>query len=200
MDPRFCAEGRLTRHRPLLLVSALMSLLAACSSGPLPTYDLGAIGGGFSAKEARRGQLAVYEPTAVSPVDSDRIVVRTGADSIAYLSGAKWADQLTSLVQARLIASFQNAHLFRAVGEPGIVSDYNLRTDIRRFELDVAGSIAFVEISAQLTGAGGRILAGKVFSASAPAPRDDGATVTKALDAALANVMRQIVLWTAPQI
>ncbi len=73
-----------------------MSLLAACASGPPATYDLGAIGGGFSAKEARRGQLAVYEPTAVSPVDSDRIVVRTGADSVAYLSGAKWAGQLTS--------------------------------------------------------------------------------------------------------
>jgi cholesterol transport system auxiliary component len=199
MKPRPRAGGRLKRHR-LFLVGASMSLLAGCSFAPPTMYDLGAVEGGFSTREARKSQLAVYEPTAVSPIDSNRIVVRTGPDSLAYLSGSQWADELTSLVQARLIASFHNAHILRAANELGMVSDYNLRTDIRRFELDVAEGAAFVEISVQLTGAGGRILAGKVFSASAPAPKDDGATVANALNAALGKVMRQIVLWTAPQI
>jgi cholesterol transport system auxiliary component len=104
------------------------------------------------------------------------------------------------LIQNRLIETFGNAHLLNAVGRPGILADYKLHTDIRRFELDAARRQAVVEISAQLMEKNDRIAAGKIFSASAPAAGDDGASVAAALDSALGDVMRQIVLWTAPQI
>ena len=192
------AAGNARRRWARALVFASGGLFGACASAPPATYDLGVIQGGFKARP-RGGQIAVYEPKAVSPVASDRIVVRLGADQIAYLSGAQWAGQLPALVQARLISSFLNAHVIGAV-EPDGIADYNLRTTIRRFEFDAGRAAVFVEMSAQLADSSGRVRAGKVFSASAPAPGDDAATVTQALDFALAEVMRQIVLWTAPQI
>ncbi len=194
----FRAAERARRRWASALVCASAGLVGACASAPPATYDLGAIEG-FRARHARGAQVAVYKPTAVSPVGSDRIVVRLGPDQVAYLSGAQWTDQLPVLVQARLISSFQNAHVIGAV-EPGTVADYNLRTDIRRFEYDAGRAAVFVEMSAQITDPSGRVRAAKVFAASAPAPSDDGATVTRALDFALAEVIRQIVLWTAPQI
>ncbi|VFU09778.1 ABC-type transport auxiliary lipoprotein family protein [Methylocella tundrae] len=183
----------------MAVACASAGFVAACASAPLATYDLGAADGGFSARRERPGQIAIYEPTALPPVDSNRIVVRMGQDQIAYLSGAKWTDQLPSLVQARLIATFQNAHI--GVARLGMLADYSLRADIRRFEFDTGRMQVFVEIAAQLTASStGRIVGGKVFSASAPAPRDDGGTVTRALDSALGDVMRQIVIWAAPRI
>ncbi|TPV97623.1 MAG: hypothetical protein USCAAHI_02948 [Beijerinckiaceae bacterium] len=107
---------------------------------------------------------------------------------------------MPALVQTRLIESFQNAHLLRAVGRPGMLADFSLQTSIRRFELDAARSEATVEISAQILGQSGRIIAGRLFSGTVPVASSDPAVVAAALDAALARVMRDIVIWTAPKI
>jgi cholesterol transport system auxiliary component len=183
----------------LLLAGVTPSLLAACSSVPPATYDLTAATGGFAAR-AGRGQLAVLLPDAILPADSDRIVVRANPQSVAYLAGAQWADKLPSLVQSRLIESFQNAHLLRAVGRPGMLADVSLQTSIRRFELDAPRGEAIVEISAQIIGPSGRITAGRLFSGNVRVPSSDPSAVAAALDAALARVMREIVIWTAPKI
>lgn len=189
--------ARLGRLAALICVGALP---AACASAPPATFDLDAAASGFSTKEARRGRIAIAAPTALPPVDSNRIVVRVGQDQIALLTGAAWADQLPALVQAKLIASFQNASLIRAAVAPGMLADYELRSQIRRFEYVAGGNAVFVEISAQIVGGAGRIKAGKVFSARAPTLAGDGASVVAALNAATMDVMRQIVRWTAPQI
>jgi cholesterol transport system auxiliary component len=192
---------RLARRRrlfPVLLAGLPFVLLAACSSAPVATYDL-TPAAGFAAR-AGRGQLAVLLPDATLPADSDRIVVRTNPLSVAYLSGAQWADKLPSLIQSRLIESFQNAHLLRAVGRPGMLADFSLQTTIRRFELDAARGDAVVEISAQIVGPSGRIVGGRIFAANVAAAPSDPAVVASALDAALAKVMREIVIWTAPKI
>jgi cholesterol transport system auxiliary component len=191
---------RLARSRCLLAVLlAGFSLLAACSSAPLTTYDLTPAAGGFAAR-AGRGQLAVLQPEAILPANSDRIVVRFDLQSVAYLTGAQWADKLPSLVQSRIIESFQNAHLLREVGRPGMLADFSLQTSIRRFELDAAQSAAIVEISAQILSQSGRIVAARLFSDNVPVTSQDPAAVAAALDAALAQVMRDIVIWTAPKI
>jgi cholesterol transport system auxiliary component len=195
---RFRRTGR-CRLFPLLLAGLPFHLLAACSSVPPATYDLTAATGGFAAR-AGRGQLAVLLPDAILPADSDRIVVRTNPLSVAYLSDAQWADKLPSLIQSRLIESFQNAHLLRAVGRPGMLADFSLQTSIRRFELDAARGEAVVEISAQILGQSGRIIAGRLFSGTVPVASADPSAVAVALDTALAKVMRDIVIWTAPNI
>ena len=191
-------SSRLARLRRFVPVLSF-SLLAACSSAPKATYDLSAADGGLSAR-AGRGQLAVLLPEATLPANSDRIVVRPSPQAVAYLTGAQWADTLPSLVQSRLIESFQNAHLLRKVGRPGMLADYSLQTNIRRFELDAARSEAIVEISAQIIDKSGRIIAGRLFSDSVPVASADPAAVAAGLDAALSQVMRGIVIWTAPKI
>ncbi|MCI0465895.1 MAG: ABC-type transport auxiliary lipoprotein family protein [Beijerinckiaceae bacterium] len=181
------------------LALAVILCAGACSSDPKLTYDLSPAASGFSARGGR-GQLAIAMPDAILPANSDGIVVRTGPQSVAYLTGAQWADKLPSLVQSRLIESFQNAHLLRTVGRPGILADATLQTTLRRFELDAAQSAAAVEISAQLIGSSGHIIAGRLFSASVPALSSEPSAVTAALDAALRQVMREIVVWAAPKI
>jgi cholesterol transport system auxiliary component len=184
----------------LILFAGLPAvLLGACSSAPKLTYDLNPIAGDFAARGGR-GQLAIAVPDATLPANSDEIVVRTGPQSVAYLSGAQWADKLPSLVQSRLIESFQNAHLLRAVGRPGILADATLHTTLRHFDFDAGQGEAFVQISVQLIAAGGRIIAGRLFSAKVAAPSGEPSAVAAALDAALRQVMREIVLWTAPKV
>jgi cholesterol transport system auxiliary component len=184
---------------PFFLSPAVAVMLAACSSAPKLTYDLNPIAGTYSARGGH-GQLAIAVPEATLPANSAEIVVRTSPQAVAYLSGAQWADKLPSLIQSRLIESFQNAHIVRAAGGPGILADATLQTDLRRFEFDAPQGIAAVEISAQLMGASGRIIAGRSFSANIPAPSTEPSAVAAALNTALSRVMREIVLWAAPKV
>lgn len=194
--PRLASSARYWR---LILLGCPLIMLGACASPPRAAYDLAAATGGSLAR-APKGQLAVFQPTATLAADSDRIVVRTGSDAVAYLAGAQWTSRLPALVQARLIESFENSPLLRAVGPTGAPADHSLQTDIRRFELDIARKQAAVEINARIIDSAGRIIFERAFSASAPAADDEAATVVAALDGALGNVMRQIVQWTAAKV
>lgn len=174
-------------------------LLTACASNPPTTFDLNP-SLQFTHIRSSRGQLAVYEPTASLPLESQRVMVRTGTGTIAYLHGAQWAADLPNLVQDRLIGGFETAHILRAVGRPGLLADRNLHADIQHFEVDVAGKKAIVEIYATLVAGNGRIVAGKLFSATAPAANDHAATITNALSQAFAKVVHDIVIWAAPRV
>jgi cholesterol transport system auxiliary component len=178
---------------------AFLALVGCGGGGPPVTFDLTAAGE-FGEIPSGRGALAVYEPSASLPVDSQRIVMRTGADTVAYLKGAQWADRLPALVEMRLIESFENARGLRAVGRVGLVANYSLQTEIRRFEADVPHQLARVEISVRIVGSNGAGLTSKIFTAEAPAVSDDPATVTSALDQALAKVLRDIVIWVTPKV
>ncbi|HZS63877.1 MAG TPA: ABC-type transport auxiliary lipoprotein family protein [Xanthobacteraceae bacterium] len=176
--------------------------LAGCAglgaSKPPPTYDLTT-----PQKVARagttRGQLLVAEATALSPFDSDKIVVRPAAGQVAAMSDAQWSDRLPKVVQARMVQAFENANLLRAVGRPGdhIAADYDLLMDIRSFQIAAAGPVAEVEISVKIVSdSNGHIAAARIFRASVPAAATQGAAAVAALDAAFAKVATDIVLWT----
>lgn len=195
---RVISPASRVKARPPLAAALLLSL-AACGGSPPATFDLSAP----HARAAARlgGTLVVSEPTAVLPVDSDRIVIRTGADSVAYLSGAQWADRLPRLVQSRLIESFEKSGQQGRVGRPGLAASHMLVTEIRKFEVDVARNEAVVEISARLvTDGAARIVAAQVFSATSPAPVTQGGQAALALDAALGEAMRRIVAWAGARI
>jgi cholesterol transport system auxiliary component len=178
---------------------ALAAPLAGCASSVPATFDLSATP---SARPARalRAQVAVTEPIATAPADSDRIVVRPTPDTVATLKGAQWAERLPRLIQTRLLQSFENARLQRSVTRPDgrVVAQYALNTEIRRFDMDLSRGEAVVEISARLVEEGaGRIAAARVFAVRLPVAGEDGPAAAAALDAALGDVMGQIVLWTA---
>jgi cholesterol transport system auxiliary component len=183
----------------------LIGMAGCASAPPAVTYDLSPIEPHLTsgpASRALRGELAVSMPSAISLIDSPRIVVRTGSD-LAYLKGAEWSGRLPALLQKRLVESFEKSHRLAAVGsagDPALAAKYTLETDIRRFEADVTRTTARVVIYARLLGAGGQIMAAQEFDGEAPSLHDDGATVSAALDQALAKVLHQIVAWAVPKV
>ena len=181
---------------------ALALPLAGCASSPSATFDLSAAALARPAR-ALGAQVVVTEPVATAPVDSDRIVVRPTPDTIATLKGAQWTERLPRLIQTRLLQSFENARLLRFVSRPDgrVVAQYSLNTEIRRFDMDLSRSEAVVEISVKLVEEGaGRIAAAKIFTARTPGGAEDGVSSAASLDAALGEVMGQIVMWTAGRV
>ena len=184
--------------RAVAFASVIALMLGACSSSPLLTYDLSAP----TERPARPMgmQIVVTQPSAVSPLDSDRIVVRSPTMGLTVLPGAQWSDELPDLLQSRIIQAFENARLLKAVGRPSdrLVSDYNLNSEIRRFEIDAARGEAVVEIVVKFVGdRTGRIAAARQFEGRAPASASNGAEASAALNAALAQVLRDLVQWTS---
>jgi len=180
-------------------VLALAVLVEACSSGPAPTtYDL-------SAPTARVHsdlglQIVVPEPAAVLALSGQQIIVKDESGSISFLGGGQWAASLPSLVQARLVHTFENSSQIRAVARPssGAVGDLSLASEIRSFEILTPANQAVVQVSVRLiSGQAGRILAGRIFTARVPVDTVDGAHAVRGLNEALSSVLLEIVRWVA---
>lgn len=180
---------------------ALALALAGCGGGQAPpTFDLNAPQTLTKGRGAARGQLVIVEPTALSVLNTDRIVVRTQGE-LAYLSNAQWSDRLPRLVQSRLVEGFENGSRLRAVGTPAdkLAADYQLVTDVRAFHISVASDpTAEVEISAKVVSdRGGRVVASKVFRATVPAASTQGPDAVVALDEAFKRVITDLVAWAS---
>ncbi len=176
---------------------ATLLAVAACSSGPTPTaYDLAAPRDVSAPRRAI--QLVVAEPLAIQALASEKIIVKDETGAVSFIGGGQWADQLPRLVQARLIQTFENARGVAAVGRIGdrLTADYQLNSDIRSFEIRPGTGEAVVEISAKLIAdRTGRVVRSRVFTARVPGSASDAGMAASALDAALSDVLRQIVRW-----
>ena len=182
-----------------LAAAAACVLLAGCAGPPLATFDLSAPRSGLSPKKVS-ASIVVSAPEALAPLDSDRIMVRSPSSGVSLLKGAQWSDRLPQLFQSRLIQTFENGSSIRAVARPGdrISADYNLVSEIRRFEIDAGAGQAVVEVSVKMVReSGGSIAAGRVFEARSPASADAGGEAIAALDLALGRVLRDIAGWAA---
>jgi cholesterol transport system auxiliary component len=190
------AEAFLKR---LLFAALFIAPLEGCGSNPRETFDLAGVSPlveGRIASHKSQVRLAVNEPDAIPPANSDRIVIRTGPGEVANLAGAQWADRLPRLVQARLIEGFDHSRVTANV--PGTTVDFSLATEIRRFEIDVAQQTAVVEIAARLIDdRSNRQRAARVFVGEAPAPHTTGPEATQSLREAMETTIRQIARWSA---
>lgn len=196
-DRRCAANYPATCARAMAL--AACALLAGCAGVPLATFDLSAPRTGLSLKKVS-ASIVVSAPEALAPLDSDRIMVRSPSSGVSLLKGAQWSDRLPQLFQSRLIQTFENGSSIRAVARPGdrISADYNLVSEIRRFEIDAGAGQAVVEVSVKMVReSGGSIAAGRVFEARSPASADAGGESIAALDLALGRVLRDISGWAA---
>jgi cholesterol transport system auxiliary component len=195
--------GRRSRGMRTAALLALALALSACGGlggqAP-PTFDLSAPQTLTKARGSPRGQLVVVEPTALSVLNTDRIVIRTQGE-IAYLSRAQWSDRLPRLMQSRIVEGFENGSRLRAVGTPGdkLAADYQLVTEVRAFHVSVSSEpMAEVEISAKVVSdRAGRVLAAKVFRASVPAASTEGPDAVVALDEAFRRVITDLVAWAS---
>ncbi|HTJ03403.1 MAG TPA: ABC-type transport auxiliary lipoprotein family protein [Methylovirgula sp.] len=198
LAPSLACSSAVSAHGLRLATICLaFGLLAGCaSSAPPTTFDLDPTLTADHVKQSRQ-QLSIAEPTATQPLSSRRILIRTGADTIAYLHGGQWSTDLPRLVQNRLIDGFASAHVLRAVGGEAFFADRGLHTDIVHFEYDVAHSQAVVEIDAKLSDGHGRVIAEKVFTATASGANDHVPTVAAAINTAFAAAIHEIVIWVA---
>lgn len=194
------SAARSAAWRAAVLASALA--FSACGGAPQrDTFDLAGLDGGRALARPLRTTLAVAEPQAIQPVNSDRIIIRTGPNEVANLAEAQWVDRLPRLVQSRLIEGFDVGRSTGSVVRPGEAAERVLATEIRRFEIDVGREQAVVEIAAKILDSRGAATGrGRVFTGQAPAPHSTGAAATRALDEALAATLRQIIRWTAAQL
>jgi phospholipid/cholesterol/gamma-HCH transport system substrate-binding protein len=175
---------------------------AAPPLAPPPAFDLVAPSG-LAVTASLRGQLAVREPTAPIFYDSQKILARDKFGATVPLTGGQWSDTLPKLVQARLIQTFDNAKLARAVERQAddLKADHRLIVDIRSFQLLTAEApVADVELSAKILGEDGKIVDAKTFRASALAKGADAPAAAAALNDAFRQTAAALVAWAAAAI
>lgn len=188
--------GRRRAFAALLLGLASLDLSGCASAPPPATFDLTAAK--VHVKASSHQVFSIAEPTAILPYDSDRVVVRTGPEQVAYLTGAQWVDKLPLVLQRRLIASFDDANLARNVGGEKQVAGQSVGIDIRRFEINATTATADVELSVKVTDAiSGRILATKIINEHVPAPVHGASAMVSALNDASVAALSQVVGFVA---
>ena len=136
-----------------------------------------------------------------------RMLPARGARSAATISTSRLLPDPSAPTSAAR-APDGSAKLARSIVSSGMVYDYRLTTEIRRFEVDVSTHEARIEIVARIVaGANGRVLATQTFAAPAPAPPTpprapltaDGAAA-RALDIAAQDATARILRWTVAAI
>lgn len=200
MERHECGARTGRRRRKPASLSALAAVVAlglsGCASLVAPQrYDLRAAPARAHPSGAT---FSVPSPTAYVPLDSELIVVRGADGSLSRVPGAEWADRLPSLLQGRIVQTFENAGLARQVAAADGSAQYALRVEVRRFDIDAATRMAQAELTARLVAQdGGRTVAAKIFSASEPVGDIAGAAPAMALDGALAEVLARMIPWAA---
>lgn len=189
----------MTRARRIAGAVALAASLAGCAAAPaLVTYGLAAPVERVSAPMRLPGLILIVEPTAIELYASERVVVREPDGALSYLPGVQYADQLPALVQTRLVETFENASRIGGVARPGdrVSPDYQLNSTIRTFWIDAETNLAVVEVAVRAVDeSDGSVADAKVFSARVPVTAVEGRTAMLGLEAALAEVMLDIVRW-----
>jgi cholesterol transport system auxiliary component len=191
----------MSRSAPILAAGLICLGLAGCAlasgGGRAPTtYDLVAPRSFAGSSRAAPWQLAIYEPSTVHALETDRLMVRPSADQVSYYKGVAWSDRLPRLVQARMIESFQNSGAVKSVSATS--GQFGLATELRAFQVDVSSGHAAAEVdifARLLNTSSGRVLASRGFSARVPAPTDKPADVIAALNQAFTEVQQDMITW-----
>ena len=185
----------------LSTVFATTALLSACSlitppEAPRETYDLSVPDGLTENRRGAGSQILVKVPTALKSIDSERIIVRPSPSVITYLQGAQWGDTVPRLVQAKLVEAFENTGSSGATAKPGdgLVIDYQLVSDIRRFE--ILNQVATIEISIKLLAdRTGLVRETRIFESRVRAGGQSAEDYVAAFNAAFGRIAKDIVSW-----
>lgn len=199
----FSFAGHTRRHLfPALLLGSAITL-SSCSlikppETPRETYDLTAPEGRSGLRSGSGSQILVKVPTALKFIDSERIIVRPSPSVITYLEGAQWGDTVPRMIQSKLVEAFENTGTSGATAKPGdgLVIDYQLVSDIRRFE--VLNGVATIEISIKLlTDRSGLVRETRIFKSSSRSAGQSADNYVAAFDAAFNDLANNIVRWVS---
>jgi cholesterol transport system auxiliary component len=179
-------------------------LLAGCAllRGPPPeTFDLAGPAVVPPPAHGTAAQLLVPEPSALKILDSERIVVASGP-RLFYYPDAQWPDRMPRVLQARAIEAFEKSKRAKAVGRPGegLAIDYQIIVNVRAFEFREEGKhggYAHVEVFAKIMDdRNGRVVATRTLTGDARIDRNTADAVVAGLDAAMSQVLIEMVNWT----
>lgn len=147
-------------------------------------------------------QLSLGSATAPRMVDSLRIAVRPTPNEIQVYKQANWAKTPTGMLEDSLMQTLEDSGRIGAVAREGsgIVADYKLVLDLRRFESDYATGTglpaATIEVSAKLLHARDQqVVAARTFQQAQPARTTSVPDVVAAFERALGNVNRELAGW-----
>ncbi len=196
--------GGLMRSKSWLRVCGLAFIgliLSSCAllgdrKAARETYEISVPASLSGTSGGTRAQLLVKVPNALKAIDSDRIVVKSGLNVITYLEGAQWSDTVPRMVQSKLVEAFENTGSTGATAKPGdgLVIDYQLIPDLRRFE--ISDGTAIIEMSVKLlSDRSGRVLDSQIFTVRARASGSDADAYVGAFDDAFADLARQLIRW-----
>lgn len=145
--------------------------------------------------------LVIAKPTAARVIDSPRISVRPMPGELQVYRGVSWALPATDMLQDAVQRTLEDSGQIPAVAsaDAGILGDYRLVMDLRRFEADYAGGAqpeAVVEVNAKLVNnRDQRVVASRTFLQQRPAGGIDVAQVATAFEQALEAATADIVGW-----
>lgn len=181
-----------------MVAAALIVGLGGCGGGGAPlTFDLAPLPGTPRAG-VRARSIVVAEPVGLQPLEADRLIVREPGGSLSFLGGGQWADRLPRLIQTRIIQSLENSGRLGSVTRPGdkVVSDYMLVSEIREFDIAAGTREAVVDMSVKIIADGtGKVVNARVFTARVAIPNVDAQNAATGLDAALGQVLGELVGW-----
>lgn len=144
--------------------------------------------------------LAIKDPVTPFALAQDRILVRTGTALEELKDGGQWVDMMPTLVQLRLVESFENAKAMSQVSKAaeGAESDFQLLTEIRRFEI-IADGVPRAEVSymAKLMNKRGELIAAKEFSRSAELEEVSPKAAASELNTCFQQTAGELVVWVA---
>jgi len=152
-----------------------------------------------------RWQLAIDHPEAARMVDSLRIAVRPTPAELEVYKGATWGKTPSEQLEDTLLRGLEDSQKIAAVAREGtgLVPDYTLVTDLRRFEADYAGGAvprATIEVNAKLLHTPGQdIVASRTFLQAVPAAATAMPQVAQAFEQALGAIGHDIAGWTLTQ-
>ncbi|WP_305983934.1 ABC-type transport auxiliary lipoprotein family protein [Roseibium sp. MMSF_3544] len=193
------ATNDMTR-RGVLGALGLAVVVSGCSStAPSAFYSLTSADVDSLQGRSSRVQVLVAPPRALKALDTSYIAVVDDGPVYSYYPKSAWADTLPNVVQAKLQETLQNTGRLRGVGLPGdgLLIDYQLQTEIRKFELQVSGNRAVVEISARVVNdRNGRTVATQVFRAETPAGSASVDKAVEAMNASADRVFAEMAAWT----
>jgi phospholipid/cholesterol/gamma-HCH transport system substrate-binding protein len=171
----------------------------AAAKTRLATYDLTAPRTFPPAEKVPEAQLVIPDPTALSVLDSEKILIRSAAGVSSSLPDAQWSDTVPKLLQMKIIQAFENAGTLAGVSRPleGVTGDFQLLIDVRRFQIAAADATADVELAGKILDGKGRIIDTRVFRATTPAAAMNAPTATTALDQAFGKAATELVRWTS---
>jgi len=163
------------------------------------TYDLRTPQDFLSPKKEIKGQIAIPLPTAVVMLDTQKFLFSPMIDHPEF-ANVQWADSIPTLLQAKLIQSFENYDVAHAPlrSMDGLEADYQLLINVRSFQIksdpDASVEIGF---SARILAKDGHVVASRLFAESRKLEKTDPASAVAAFDDAFGRAATELITWTA---